>query len=71
MIDDNRCQFLKLIDIGYQWTIDRASFCDFRLSLVISDIDKAIRVDQLLNNIDFHRLPILIDHFCHYRFLFD
>ena len=25
----------------------------------------------LLNNIDFHRLPILIDHFCRYQFLFD
>ena len=32
-----------------------------------------LRIDQylLLNNIDFHRLPILIDHFCRYQFLFD
>ena len=32
-----------------------------------------LRMDQylLLNNIDFHRLPILIDHFCRYQFLFD
>ena len=33
----------------------------------------SIRIDQylLLNNIDFHQLPILIDHFCCYQFLFD
>ena len=41
-------------------------FCDYRLSLIISDIDKSIRIDQylLLNNIDFHRLPIAYYMLC-------